>query len=231
MSHGTLLYPLREHNRDITAHGNRMNTRPNVRASRPRRRRRVPAGPDALRTARLTLVPWHDRYAEDFVRLARDERVMRPLGVAPWSRERTLERHHQALRQWRLEGFGLRAILRHGRFAGLVSLTGCAWPTVATPAREIGWWIDPAFWGRGIATEAASAVRDEAFRLGAATLVARCHPANRPSERIMIKIGMTYHGDGHDRHGTPYRVYTLPRPLITPPSPRDQYAGVAARGE
>ncbi|SDQ69732.1 GNAT family N-acetyltransferase [Thermostaphylospora chromogena] len=175
-----------------------------------------PAAAGVLTTARLTLSPWHERYADDLVRLSGDERVMRLISSGTWTREYARERHRQALRQWRDEGFGMRAILRDGRFAGLVSLTTCAQPDVAAPALEIGWWIDPAEHGRGIATEAATAVRDEAFRLGAATLVARCHPANHASERIMIKLGMTLHGDGLDRYGHPCRVYTLPRP-----GPRD----------
>ena len=184
-------------------------------STRPDPRRRGPQhgpDPDVLTTARLTLRPWHDRYAEDFFRLARDERVMRLIGSGVWSREYTMERHHQALRQWQLEGFGLRAILCDRRFAGLVSLTTVAQPDVPAPAREIGWWIDPEFWGRGIATEAATAVRDEAFGLGTATLVARCHPDNRSSERIMRKLGMTFHTPGLDRYGRPCRIYAMPRP-------------------
>ena len=69
--------------------------------------------------------------------------------------------------------------------------------------------FDPEFWGRGIATEAALAVRDEAFRLATATLFARCHPDNRPSKRIMGKLGMTFHGTGPPvRRAVPH----LPRP-------------------
>lgn len=192
-----------------------MSTRPDLRRRAPRHGR-GPADTGVLTTARLTLRPWRDRYAEDLVRLARDERVMRLIGSGPWTREYTMERHHQALRQWQLEGFGLRAILYDRRFAGVVSLTTVAQSGVPAPAREIGWWLDPEFWGRGLATEAASAVRDEAFRLGTATLVARCHPANAPSERIMVKLGMTYHGDGLDRYGRPCRIYTMPRPAPGP---------------
>ncbi|MFO7250023.1 MAG: GNAT family N-acetyltransferase [Actinomycetes bacterium] len=176
-------------------------------------------GPDVLTTGRLILWPWHDRYAEDFVRLSGDERVMRLVGSGPWTRAYTLERHRQALRQWRCEGFGLRAILYEGRFAGLVSLSPCPDPVFPAPAREIGWWLDPEFWGRGIATEAALAVRDEAFRLATATLVARCHPDNRPSKRIMGKLGMTFHGTGLDRYGGPCRIYAMPRPAGDGPPP------------
>lgn len=165
-----------------------------------------------LTTARLTLPPWHDRYFEDLVRLSGDDRVMRLIGSGPWTRAYTLERHEQALRQWQREGFGLRAILYEGRFAGLVSLNPCTDPAFPAPAREIGWWLAPGLWGRGLATEAALAVRDEAFRLSTAALVARCHPDNRSSERIMRKLGMTFHTPGLDRYGRPCRIYAMPRP-------------------
>lgn len=169
-------------------------------------------GPAVLVTARLTLPPWDERYAGDLARLSADERVMRLVGSGPWTRQYALERHRQALRQWRNEGFGMRAVLWDGEFAGLVSLADCPQPDVAAPAREIGWWTDPAYWGRGVASEAAAAVRDEAFRLGTATLVARCHPDNEASQRIMAKLGMARHGEGVDRYGHPCWVYVLGRP-------------------
>ncbi|TMR09877.1 GNAT family N-acetyltransferase [Nonomuraea turkmeniaca] len=165
-----------------------------------------------LTTSRLRLPPWEERFADDLVRLSRDERVMRHIGSGPWTAEYAGERHRHALRQWQDEGFGMRAILRGERFAGLVSLVSCTLPGVAEPAMEIGWWIDPAAWGQGIATEAAAAVRDEAFRLGAATLIARHHPANEASGRIMVKLGMIPHGDGTDRYGRPCRIHILPQP-------------------
>ncbi|WP_344838318.1 GNAT family N-acetyltransferase [Nonomuraea dietziae] len=62
------------------------------------------------------------------------------------------------MRQWRDEGFGMRAILRDERFVGLVSLASCTLPGAAEPVWRIGWWIDPAGLGQGIATEAATAV-------------------------------------------------------------------------
>ena len=50
-------------------------------------------------------------------------------------------------------------------------------------------------WGRGIATEAASAVRDYAFRdLDFDRFVAMVHPENTASCRVAEKIGMAYDG-------------------------------------
>jgi RimJ/RimL family protein N-acetyltransferase len=37
------------------------------------------------------------------------------------------------------------------------------WLASRMPALEIRWWVDPRWWGRGFATEAARALYDEAF--------------------------------------------------------------------
>jgi RimJ/RimL family protein N-acetyltransferase len=57
---------------------------------------------------------------------------------------------------------------------------------------EIGYRIDPAYWGRGIATEAARAVRDHAFNnLHLRRVISLVHPDNIPSRRVAEKNGMT----------------------------------------
>lgn len=57
---------------------------------------------------------------------------------------------------------------------------------------EIGYRLDPAYWRRGIATEAARAVRDHGFDdLGLTRLISLIHPDNLPSRRVAEKNGMT----------------------------------------
>jgi [ribosomal protein S5]-alanine N-acetyltransferase len=57
---------------------------------------------------------------------------------------------------------------------------------------EIGYRIDPAYWGRGIATEAARAVRDHAFNdLHLPRVISLIHPNNIASRRVAEKNGMT----------------------------------------
>jgi RimJ/RimL family protein N-acetyltransferase len=57
---------------------------------------------------------------------------------------------------------------------------------------EIGYRIDPAYWNRGIATEAARAVRDYAFaELRLARVISLIHPDNVASRRVAEKNGMT----------------------------------------
>jgi len=49
-------------------------------------------------------------------------------------------------------------------------------------------------WGRGCATEAATAMAAQADRLGIARLYALCHPANRASARVLQKVGFAFEG-------------------------------------
>ena len=59
------------------------------------------------------------------------------------------------------------------------------------PVTEIGWHTKKTSWNRGIATEAAAAVRDAAFgRFAQTRLVALIPPANHASRRVAEKIGM-----------------------------------------
>jgi [ribosomal protein S5]-alanine N-acetyltransferase len=61
---------------------------------------------------------------------------------------------------------------------------------------ELGFHLCRAFWGRGLASEAARATIDYAFQtLDAAALVAGHHPANGPSRRLLRKLGFAYTGD------------------------------------
>ncbi|MGI5286323.1 GNAT family N-acetyltransferase [Nonomuraea polychroma] len=60
---------------------------------------------------------------------------------------------------------------------------------------EIGWWIEPHAWGRGIAAEAAMAVRDDACtQASVASLIATYNSDNVQSRRIMEKLGMSHAG-------------------------------------
>jgi len=61
---------------------------------------------------------------------------------------------------------------------------------VARLHRALGYFIEPSRWGEGIATEAAYALRDEAFgRCGLAELIGRCRVENVASRRVLAKIG------------------------------------------
>lgn len=135
---------------------------------------------------------------------------------APWSRERNVERHRACLAHWAEHRFGWHAIITSddGAFRGIAALSrlGDLVPGIEPAAVEVGWWVDPELWGRGIAKEAATALREEAFaEVRAERLVARYQPANIASGRVMAGLGMRVWGDIVGQAGEPVRVYVMDR--------------------
>ncbi|MFG2005801.1 GNAT family N-acetyltransferase [Spirillospora sp. NPDC048911] len=176
---------------------------------------------EPLTTPRLLLESWRERHAADLFRMSSDEKVMRHIGQGVWDPEYAAQRHAAALDHWAQHGFGWRAILdRIDRtFLGLAALGWLrdAIPGIDRLAVEIGWWTEPHAWGRGIATEAATALIDDAFRrVGADLVVARCTPDNLASRRIIGKLAMTRHPhDAPSLYGDLVQIYTLARPAVS----------------
>ena len=76
---------------------------------------------------------------------------------------------------------------------------------------EIGYRLDPGYWNRGIATEAARKVRDHAFNdLELPRVISLIHYDNAPSRRVAEKIGMTFENETLFR-GFPTQVFALIR--------------------
>ncbi len=145
-------------------------------------------------TSRLMLREWTDADAEPFAALNSDPRVMeffsRPLDRA--ESDAFLARNQARIDA---DGYGLYAVevKDDGRFVGYVGLARPTFEAHFTPAIEIGWRLARDAWGQGYATEAARAVADHAFGpLGLDVLVSFTAEWNRPSRRVMEKLGMTH---------------------------------------
>ncbi|MEY2526802.1 MAG: hypothetical protein QOE73_1573 [Verrucomicrobiota bacterium] len=77
---------------------------------------------------------------------------------------------------------------------------------------EIGYRLNPAYWNKGLATEAARAVRDHGFGvLKLSRLISLIHPENVPSRRVAEKNGMTVEKEITFR-GFPTQVFAITRP-------------------
>ena len=76
-------------------------------------------------------------------------------------------------------------------FIGYVGLLVPNFEAHFTPAVEVGWRLARAYWGRGLATEAARAAVVDGFgRLGLSEIVSFTSPRNVRSIRVMERLGM-----------------------------------------
>jgi RimJ/RimL family protein N-acetyltransferase len=172
---------------------------------------------NVIETERLLLEPLNVSRLEDFVALTANPDTMRywaPGG--PFTRDRAERNFAASLARLSEHGFGRRWIVAKENGAGLgfteTKYFGESCDDVSPDEVEIGWMLTPSAWGRGFATEAGSAVCDEAFdRLELESIVAEHHPENAASGRIMEKLGMAFERDGALRNGWPFRLYRLTR--------------------
>jgi RimJ/RimL family protein N-acetyltransferase len=61
---------------------------------------------------------------------------------------------------------------------------------------EIGYWVAPAFWNTGYASEAVEGLVGHEARGGGRTLVAEVFQDNPASARVLVHAGFEYEGDG-----------------------------------
>jgi RimJ/RimL family protein N-acetyltransferase len=153
-----------------------------------------------LQTARLLLRRWRPRDLEPFAAMNADAEVMEHF-PAPLSARQSAALVDRIERCFEERGYGLwavelRAVRAHGpdgAFAGFVGLDPVEDERLAfAPAVELGWRLAQPFWGRGIATEAASAAIAFAFdELALAELVSYTAAINVRSRRVMERLGMS----------------------------------------
>ena len=94
---------------------------------------------------------------------------------------------------WSTAGFGLWLAVERSN-AAVVGFVGLSVPTFLPeilPAVEVGWRLDPSVWGRGYATEGATAALDEAFTtLGFSEVCSVPQSDNHASVRVAERLGM-----------------------------------------
>ena len=173
---------------------------------------------DVIETERLHLERWSDAHLEPLVRMCGDPEVMRFIGDGSiWSPERAAETHERKLLLWVERGYGWRAALDRadGSWVGIAALqpVGEGVEGVDPEEVEIGWWIEPALWGHGYATEAARPLLDEAFgRVGLERVVARIQPANLASAGVARKLGLRHDRTTQGARGESIDIYLLAQP-------------------
>ena len=162
-----------------------------------------------IETDRLVLRPME---ADDYVDLLLtfgDPKVMAAFGVAPFGEVEMKRWVARNLEHQQRHGYGLFSIL-HKIDRSLIGDCGVEHRDVGGAAEvELGYDIRSNYWNRGLATEAAAAVRDHAFqRLGLPRLVSLIRYGNGASARVAEKVGMRRSGELLQDE-TRYWVYAL----------------------
>jgi len=169
----------------------------------------------SLETERLLLREWRQGDVEELARIYADERVHRFLG-GPIDREATERQVARFVRDWEQRGYG-HWVAEHresGRMIGRVGLMHHPDWTASEDKVEVGWTLDPAFWGKGLATEGAQASLRYGFEaLGLPRIVSFTLPDNVASRRVMEKCGLTFRGTTPWR-GLEHVWYALEAPSI-----------------
>jgi len=178
----------------------------------------VEDGGPVLTTARLTLRQWRDEDLAPFAALNADPQVMEyfPKALTRAESDAVAGRIREHFAR---HGFGFWAVEAPG-VADLIGFVGLGVPSFEahfTPCVEMGWRLARQYWGRGYATEAATAALAFGFEtLALSEIVAFTVPANIASRRVMGRLGMRRSPDDDFDHpslpeGHPLRPHVLYR--------------------
>lgn len=171
-----------------------------------------------LETPRLLLRQWQEEDRAPFAAMNADPVVMH-FFATPMTREQNDESIKRYRAGFETNGFSFfAAIVREtGEFAGILGLQVMRdlVPNLPQPAVEIGWRLNQACQGKGLASEGAAAIVEYAFgQLGLEEVVAITALPNRASRNVMEKLGMTHRPELDFDHprvpvGHTYQRHTL----------------------
>lgn len=169
--------------------------------------------PIILETNRLILRPLTPNDLDALARLYRDPDIRRFFPEGTLTLTQTQEELAWIIDvYYRKYGFGLWATIHKatGQFIGRCGLI--PWTFDGKQEVEVAYLLDKAYWGQGLATEVAQAIRDYGFvQLGLSRLICLIDPDHTASRRVAEKIGMTLEQslDGIDGDGIPTLIYAL----------------------
>ncbi|MGI4791487.1 MAG: GNAT family N-acetyltransferase [Janthinobacterium lividum] len=164
-----------------------------------------------LETERLLLRVFRPEDLDAFAEIEADPEVMRFYASGPRSRERAEQGVRYFIGLQERHGFSPWAVIDKADdcfigYCGLLPQTIDGQEEV-----EVGYKLARAYWRRGLATEAAYAVRDWGFtHLAVLRLISIINPSNAASIRVAQKNGLRHEKDA-DYGGTTCRIYTLDR--------------------
>jgi RimJ/RimL family protein N-acetyltransferase len=172
-----------------------------------------------LDTKRLVLRHPIHADLEDWYALYCEPELIRYIPDAPRSYEQA-----QKELEWFLNGhrnhpeLGLWATTLQGtgKFIGRCGLL--PWTIDGQAETEVAYALSQAYWGQGLATEAAKAILGYGFeQLHLPRLICLIDPANAASQRVAEKIGMTLEKEleGIDGDGIPTLIFSAANPALS----------------
>lgn len=172
--------------------------------------------PERIETERLVLRRWAPEDGPAMEAIWRERDIWRaiqpdiPFDPDQW--RRMLDRQ---LDHWERHGYGLLATVERpsGEVLGWVGPSHPWFVPELADQIEIGWTLRPPFWGRGLATEGATAAVDAAFaHLHTDEVISLIHHTNHRSIAVAARLGMRHARDVlHPELGEDLRVYALSR--------------------
>lgn len=145
-----------------------------------------------IETSHLLLRSWKEEDILPFARMNNDKIVME-FFLNTLTEEETIAFYHRIQKEFEEYGYGLYAVesKETHAFIGFTGFHNIAFEVDFAPGVEIGWRLCKEAWGKGYATEAASACLEYAKRnLKFETIYSFTSVPNKRSERVMQKIGM-----------------------------------------
>lgn len=174
------------------------------------------SAPPELHTTRLILRRWQESDREPLAVLNADPEVMEhlPARLSPLESDEMIERIEAGFQE---RGYGLWAIQVRatGALVGFTGLQDVSFQAPFTPAVEVGWRLARPAWGKGYATEAATAALAFGFsELRLPEIVAMIVPANWRSRAVAKRLGMTHDAADDFDHPRFARDHRLCRHLL-----------------
>lgn len=165
-----------------------------------------------LLTERLILIPLGAADLDEVAALYGDPEVMRHVGSGIKSRAETADALADTERNWKKRGWGLWAI-RNATTGGLVGEAGLQpIDDVDGATIDFGFTLGRRHWGRGIATEAGTAILADAWnRCDEHRIHAIAHADNAASLAVLKKLGF-HHLRNRMVHDEIQEIWALDRP-------------------
>jgi ribosomal-protein-alanine N-acetyltransferase len=162
-----------------------------------------------LETARLNLRPFREEDIDRLAELMANPGFMR-FSLGPYTREQTQGVLDKFL-SWEKAGLPSPFAVVRRENTEVLGYCGFLHHPEVPEEVEIGYRLHPAYWNRGLITEAAQAVRDHAFEdLRLPRVISLIHPENIPSGRVAEKNGMSIEKEITFR-GFPTLVFAITR--------------------